>query len=111
MHRRLLARHHCSNTAGFAEVGLVPPQAGGDRSHIRNLAGAETIDVGRTGFFLFGRREFGACWAGRGERDQKTERQSRIGAAGDGQSHTCVRHGEFPGVNLVPEWRRCNLGK
>jgi hypothetical protein len=41
--------------AGFAEAGLLPPQAGGNCPHIRDLAWTKTIDVGGAGFFLFRR--------------------------------------------------------
>jgi len=41
--------------AGFAEAGLLPPQAGGNCPHIWDLAWTKTIDVGGAGFFLFRR--------------------------------------------------------
>ena len=54
--RSLLLEHR---PAGLAEVGFLPPQTGGDRLHIRDFAGAETVDVGRAGPLLFGCCEFG----------------------------------------------------
>jgi hypothetical protein len=48
---------HCP--AGLAKAGLLPPQAGGNRPHIRDFAGAQAIDVGRAGPALFGRCKVG----------------------------------------------------
>jgi hypothetical protein len=42
-------------SAGFAEAGLLPPQAGGNGPHIRDLAWTKTTDVGGAGFFLLRR--------------------------------------------------------
>jgi hypothetical protein len=82
--------------AGHAEIGFLPPQAGGDRPDIRDLAGAETINVGGAGFFLFRRCEFSARGPDGGKRDQKAKYQSWVGAAGDNRTAKSVRHVAIP---------------
>lgn len=70
--------------AGVAEARLLPPQAGGDGAGVGNFAGAKAIDVGRAGPLLFGRRQISQCGTGRQQRDQESERRSKMGAACDG---------------------------
>lgn len=72
----------CSNTApaGFAEVGFLPSQAGGDRPDVGNLARAEAVDVGRAGPLLFGGCEFGVRQAGCEPAEKQAERQCAMSA-------------------------------
>jgi hypothetical protein len=46
--------------AGLAEIGLLPPQAGGDGPDVGDFTGAETVNVGRAGPFLLRRSRFGS---------------------------------------------------
>jgi hypothetical protein len=70
---RLLFEHRA---AGFAEIGLLPPQAGSDRPDVRDFACAQTVDIRRAGPFLFRRRNVRACGTG----SEHGERQRKIGA-------------------------------
>ena len=71
--RGLLPEHR---RTGRAQARLLPAQACGNRPGVRDLAGAEAVDVGRAGPALFGGALLGSGRAARKQRDEQAECRS-----------------------------------
>src|SRR5689334_14223172 len=63
-------------SAGRAQARLLPAQAGGNRPDVRDLAGAEAVDIRRAGPALFWGALLGAGRTACDQREQETERRS-----------------------------------
>lgn len=59
--------------AGLAQARFLSPETGSDGANIGNLAGAQAIDVRRTGPALLGRAD-GISRTGREQRQKETKR-------------------------------------
>jgi hypothetical protein len=75
---KLLLEHR---RAGRTQARLLPAQAGGDGARIGDFAGAEPVDVGRTGAALLGSALLREGRISGEQNKQNTERGSPRGAA------------------------------